>query len=63
MLLTIVFFVLSVLETRPVGKTCASPAVSDNGKEEEKEAEEEEGEEGARASVIFEKGGGGDLAH
>lgn len=43
-----------------MGKTCASPAVSDNGKEEAKEAEEE-GEEGARAAVILEEGG--DLAH
>lgn len=47
-----------------MGKTCASPAVSDNGKEEEKEAEkEEEGEDGARAAVILEEGEGGDLAH
>lgn len=46
-----------------MGKTCASPVVSDNGKEEEKEAEEEEGEEGARAAVILEEGEGGDLAH
>lgn len=45
-----------------MGKTCASPAVSDNGKEEEKEAEEEV-EEGARAAVILEEGGEGDLAH
>ena len=29
-------------ETRPVDKTRASPAVSDNGKEEEEEEEEEE---------------------
>lgn len=52
------FFVFSVRETRPVGKTCASPAVSDNGKEEE---EEEEGARGADDCVILEDGGGGFL--
>lgn len=53
------FFVFSVRETRPVGKTCASPAVSDNGKEEE----EEEGARGADDCVILEDGGGGVLDH
>lgn len=51
------FFVFSVRETRPVGKTCASPAVSDNGKE------EEEGARGADDCVILEDGGGGVLDH
>lgn len=55
-------------ETRPADKTCASPAVSDNGKEEEEE--EEEGarskEQEARSAgdcVILAGGGGGVINH
>ena len=50
-------------ETRPVDKTRASPAVSDNGKEEEEEEEEEEEARRSGDCVILEGGGGGVINH
>lgn len=54
-------------ETRPADKTCASPAVSDNGKEEEEEEERARSkEQEARSAgdcVILAGGGGGVINH
>lgn len=54
-------------ETRPADKTCASPAVSDNGKEKEEEEERARSkEQEARSAgdcVILAGGGGGVINH